>query len=128
MQEYIEAIKRFFKQELFVKDFLAPLRILACLYILISFYIPIGWAFIKNTILLILNKLYSGPILYGTNGTSLFIMWWLYIIDLAAVSYLFYVFIKELNNKGTKKLWALLPIAGELVLMLLFVKDTKKVF
>ncbi len=82
MQDYIKKIEQFLKQEFFVKDFLAPLRILALLYILIGFYLSTGWNFIKNTILLLLNAVYSGTVLQGTNGLSLFIMWWLYVADL----------------------------------------------
>ena len=75
----------------------------------------------KNTILLLLNAVYSGTVPQGTNGLSLFIMWWLYVADLTTVGYLFYAFIKALNGVGVKKLLAFLPMVGFVVLMLLFI-------
>jgi len=120
MQDYLKEITQFLKKEIFIKDFLAPLRILALLYIFIGFYLPVGWSFIKNTILLFLNSVSSGTVLQGTNGISLFVMWWLYVADLTIVSCLFYAFIKALNSKGAKKLYALLPMLGVFVLMLSF--------
>ena len=120
MQDYLKEITQFLKKEVFIKDLLAPLRILALLYIFIEFYLPVGWMFVKNTILLFLNGFYSGSTLQGTNGISLFIMWWLYVADLIIISYLFYAFIKALNSKGAKKLYAFLPMFGILVLILSF--------
>jgi hypothetical protein len=112
----------FFRQEVFVKDFLMPVRIVALLYILVSFFLPVGWNLIKNTILLFLKCVYTGNVLWqGASITSLFLMWYLYVADLVVVGYLFYYFIKQLNKKGIKKIMALLPIVGLIVLMLLFV-------
>jgi amino acid transporter len=121
MKEFIDTIIYFIKKDILIKDLLAPLRIIALLYIIVSFYLPVGWSFIKTTILLLLNSFYSGPILNGTNGLSLFATWWIYIIDISIVTYLFYVFIQFLNKKGAKKLFALLPILGFIIFIFLFV-------
>lgn len=120
MGEYVKDFTNFIKNEILIKDFLAPIRVFALLYILIWFYLPIGWNFIKNSILLLLNPIYSGPLLEKTNGISLFVMWWFYIIDLCVVGYLFYIFIKALNKKGIKKLTALFPLLAFLLFILFF--------
>ncbi|MFA6105336.1 MAG: hypothetical protein WC725_01905 [Patescibacteria group bacterium] len=113
-----DQVKSFFLHDVLKRDFLLPLRLLLLVYVIYSFFAPVGWTFLKTTIFLLASSFFHSAASEGVSTFSLVFIWWLYAIDLVVVGTLFYYFIKLLNQqKGIKKLLSLIPVAGLILFM-----------